>query len=75
MIIWDVTTLSNEVHPHVQSYCMTMSGRALQEFIKYYAFYGDIDSRQQVIDTYELGFSRLIASKGWSIGGLYGVEI
>lgn len=64
-------TLSYEVHPHVQSYCMTLSERALQEFLDYYAQNGDIDGRQRVIDVYELGFSNLLVSKGWSIGGVY----
>ncbi len=64
-------TLSNEVHPHVQSYCMTLSGRAIEEFLGYYAIHGDIDDRQSVIYIYELGFSKFLTDKGWKISGLF----
>lgn len=64
-------TLSNEVHPHVQSYCMTLSGRAMEEFLDYYAIHGDIDDRQSVIYIYELGFSKFLTDKGWRISGLF----
>jgi rhamnosyltransferase len=62
-------TISLEIERHMQSYAMTLGAQILadHDVRHWWRSMVPIDVRQQVIDRYEIGFSRFLLQKGFSL--------
>ena len=64
-------TDSTEVKYHLQSYFWIMNEKVQEEFISYLNLYGIIEDFNNVIHTYEIGFSQYLLDKKYKIKSLY----
>lgn len=66
-------TASNELAPHVQSYLMAFSRRAIGDdrIADWWRGMSPISDRNQVIVNYELGLSAFVGECGFSLGAVY----